>query len=62
MYLTMLINIANTVAMTTGEIKKKWQKWDEGTIDAYRLQFRVIDLNEDGLIDFHELYEYSYTQ
>ena len=42
--------------MTTVEIKKKWQKWDEGTIDSYRLQFRVIDINEDGLIDFNELY------
>lgn len=44
-----------SVAMTTVEIKKKWQKWDEVTIDSYRLQFRVIDINEDGLIDFHEL-------
>ena len=43
-------------AMTTIEIKKKWRKWDEATIDSYRLQFRVIDINEDGLIDFHELY------
>ena len=43
------------VAMTTVEIKKKWQKWDEVTIDSYRLQFRIIDINEDGLIDFHEL-------
>lgn len=44
------------VAMTTVEIKKKWHEWDEATIDSYRLQFRVIDINEDGLIDFHELY------
>lgn len=42
--------------MTTADIKKKWQKWDEATIDSYRIQFRVIDINEDGLIDFHELY------
>ena len=61
MYLIMLI-INNIVAMTTGEIKKKWQKWDEGTIDSYRLQFRVIDLNEDGLIDFHELYEFTHNE
>ena len=43
-------------ALTTVEIKKKWRHWDEATIDSYRLQFRVIDINEDGLIDFHELY------
>ena len=41
--------------MTMVEIKKKWHEWDEATIDSYRLQFRVIDINEDGLIDFHEL-------
>lgn len=35
--------------------QKLSNKWDEQTIDTYRLQFRVIDLNEDGLIDFKEL-------
>jgi len=38
----------------TKELQKRW-KWDEVTINSYRLQFRVIDLNEDGLIDFQEL-------
>ena len=39
-------------------LKKHWPKWDKATIaiDSYRLQFCVIDLNEDGLIDFNELY------
>lgn len=39
----------------TRELGKKWREWDEATINSYRLQFRAIDLNEDGLIDFKEL-------
>lgn len=39
----------------TRELGKKCRKWDEATINSYRLQFRAIDLNEDGLIDFKEL-------
>lgn len=44
-----------TDVTSTEELKKKWAKWDEATFDSHRLQFRVIDLNEDGLIDFNEL-------
>ncbi|XP_064392373.1 uncharacterized protein LOC135340017 [Halichondria panicea] len=39
----------------TKELNKRWPKWDEATLDNYKLQFRIIDLNEDGLIDFKEL-------
>ena len=42
--------------MTSAEISKKWEKWDETTIDKFRVQFQLIDMNEDGLIDFFELY------
>ncbi len=44
-----------TLDMNTNELRNTWKKWDAETIDGYRLQFRVIDLNEDGLIDFGEL-------
>lgn len=37
------------------DLKSQWKEWDEATIDGYRLQFRVIDLNDDGFIDFNEL-------
>ena len=30
--------------------------WKDATIESYRLQFRIIDLNGDGLIDFTEMY------
>lgn len=29
--------------------------WEDATIETYRLQFRIIDLNGDGLIDFKEM-------
>ena len=29
--------------------------WKDATIESYRLQFRIIDLNGDGLIDFKEM-------
>lgn len=44
-----------TIECNTKELRKKWPKMDEDAIDSYRLQFRIIDLNEDGLIDFKEL-------
>ncbi len=42
--------------MSTNELRKTWEKWDAETIDSYRLRFRIIDLNEDGLINFGELW------
>lgn len=30
--------------------------WKDATIESYRLQFRIIDLNGDGLIDYKEMY------
>lgn len=42
--------------LSTTELVKKWENWDEATIDGFRIQFQIIDLNEDGLIDFNELY------
>ena len=58
LHMTVLLNPLPmcSIECTTKELKKHWPKWDEATIDSYRLQFRVIDLNEDGLIDFNELY------
>ena len=41
--------------MSTTDITKKWEKWDEATIDRFRVQFQLLDINEDGLIDFMEL-------
>ena len=29
--------------------------WKDATIESYRLQFRIIDLNGDGLIDYKEM-------
>lgn len=29
--------------------------WRDATIESYRLQFRIIDLNGDGLIDYKEM-------
>lgn len=29
--------------------------WKDATIESYRLQFRIIDLNRDGLIDYKEM-------
>ena len=29
--------------------------WKDATIESFRLQFRIIDLNGDGLIDFKEM-------
>ena len=31
--------------------------WKDATIESFRLQFRLIDLNRDGLIDYKEMYE-----
>lgn len=42
--------------MDTAELAERWENWDEEAIDSFRVQFQVIDLNQDGLIDFHELY------
>ena len=42
--------------LSTAELAKKWENWDEAAIDGFRIQFQIIDLNEDGLIDFNELY------
>ena len=43
------------VEKNTAELALKWKNWDEETIDGFRVQFQVIDLNQDGLIDFKEL-------
>ena len=43
------------VGLTTQYILRKWPQWNEANITSYRLQFRAIDIDEDGLIDFDEL-------
>lgn len=42
--------------LSCAEISKKWERWDEADIDRFRIQFQIIDANEDGMIDFDELY------
>ena len=37
------------------ELCEKWKQWDQVTIENYRLQFSMIDTDNDGLIDFMEL-------
>ena len=44
-----------TADMNLNDIKQRWKIWNDQTIDSYRLQFRAIDINNDGLIDFKEL-------
>lgn len=47
----------NDASILYGEDKLRSSRPDlkATTIESYRLQFRIIDLNGDGLIDFKEL-------
>ncbi len=61
MHLLMISCITNDsllikIELSSDDISKKWSKWDEPAIDRFRVEFQMIDINEDGLIDFTELY------
>ncbi|XP_078680660.1 uncharacterized protein LOC144915807 isoform X2 [Branchiostoma floridae x Branchiostoma belcheri] len=37
------------------ELMEQYPKWTEDDINAFRMQFKSFDLNQDGLIDYREL-------
>jgi len=42
-------------ALTYEKIAEKFPMWNEANVLELRSQFHTFDVNQDGLIDFHEL-------